>query len=187
MDWLQFFASAIASLALPGALVISVLLLRSELIRLLRRVRRLKYGDAEAEFGEKLEEVEEDIAGLPTPAAPFHENELRRHKSANFEKFSNNSAVFISWLEVKSAILNLARSAKLLESNMPASRAAQFLLKNELIDHATYRAIRELQELRNIAVHPNDARLVTDEEAKRFGMLADKVAAVLEDRRLAIR
>lgn len=82
--------------------------------------------------------------------------------------------------------MNLARTAKLLETNMPASIATQLLLKRELIDHATYHAIRELQQLRNIAVHPSEGRIVSKEEADRFKKLAEKVAAVLEDRRLSV-
>lgn len=180
MDWLQFLASIVGSLAWPLAAVLCVLLLRQELLRVLQRLKRVKYGDAEAEFGEKLEEVEEEIAELPTPASLPAKAQL---KLKELERFSYNSAVFVSWLEVESAILNLARSAKLLQPNMSASRAAELLLKNNLIDHATYHAIRDLQVLRNIAVHPNDARAVSAEEAERFKRLADKVAAVLENRK----
>ena len=74
MDWLQFLASIIGSLAWPLALVVIVLILRRQLVDILRRLKRLKYGEAEAEFGEKLEEVEEDIAELPTPTSglAFH-------------------------------------------------------------------------------------------------------------------
>jgi hypothetical protein len=186
MDWLQFLASVIGSLAWPAAIVLIVLLLRRELVQILRRLRRLKYSDAEAEFGEKLEEVEEDIAELPVPPKLPPKKEFRDQYIDDLDRFSNNSAVFVSWLEVESAILNLARAAKLLETNMPAPRAAQLLLKRELIDPATYRAIRELLELRNIAVHPNDARIVSKDEADRFKKLADRVAAVLEDRKRVI-
>ncbi len=187
MDWLQFFASVIGSLAWPAALVLIVLLLRRELVQMLQRLRRLKYGDAEAEFREKLEMVEVDISELPSPSK-LPPTRVSRHQYAEeLDRFSNNSAVFVSWLEVESAILNLARTAKVLEPNMPAPRAAELLLKKGLIDSATYRAIRELLDLRNIAVHPNDARIVSKEEANRFKRLADTVAAVLEDRRSAMQ
>lgn len=189
MDWLQFFASVIGALAWPAAIVLSVFLLRRELVQLLRRLRHLKYGDAQADFGEKLVEVEDDIAELPTPAPVLlnQSTDSFRARFKDLDRFSYNSAVFVSWLEVESAILNLARSAKALETNMPAARAAELLLRKEVIDTSTYRAIRELLELRNIAVHPNDARTVSKEEADRFKKLADRVAAVLEDRRSAIQ
>lgn len=184
MDWLQFFASTIGSIAWPIALVIIVLVLRRELIALLSRLRRLKYGDAEAEFAEKLREAAQEIGELPAPVHRAPKQELT--KPSDFEDFSNNSAVFVSWLEVESAILNLARKADVLRTNMPALVAADILLKKELIDHPTYRAIRELLDLRNIAVHPNDARLVSKAEADRFKALAGKVAGILEDRRQSL-
>lgn len=186
MDWLQFFASIIGSLAWPAATVLVVLLLRRAILRVLPRLRRLKYGDVEAEFGEKLEEAEEEIAELPAPTSLPKAVEQTEQRLQEVGDFSNNSAVFIAWLTVESAILNLARTANALAPNMPASRAAENLLKNEMIDHTTYHAIRNLRALRNIAVHPSDGRLITQEEVGRFKVLAEKVAAVLEDRRLSI-
>jgi hypothetical protein len=65
---------------------------------MLRRLRRLKYGEAEVEFGEKLEEVEEDIAELPVPSSlPAA---VERDESELLESYSNNSAVFVAWPEV---------------------------------------------------------------------------------------
>jgi hypothetical protein len=186
MDWLQFFASILGSLAWPVAVVACVLVLRRELIQLLKRLRRLRYGDAEAEFEEILEEAEEEIAELPAPASMPALGELEQYFSKELDRFSNNSAVFVSWLEVESALLNLARGAKLLERNMPTSRVAELLLRNELLDYPTHNAIRELQVLRNLAVHPNEARMITKEEADRFKRIAEKVAALLEDKRLAL-
>jgi hypothetical protein len=160
-----------------------VILLRGELLNLLRRLRRLRFKGAEAEFSEKLEELEEDVAEIPEPVALPEAVQRTEQRFADVGQFSNNSAVFLAWLVVESAILNLTRDAELLRPNMPASIAAQRLLDMELIDDSTYRAIRELQELRNIAVHPTEARLVSKNEADRFKKLAEKVAAILEDRR----
>ena len=42
---------------------------------MLQRLKRVKYGGAEAEFGEKLEEVEEEISELPAPATLLPEVE----------------------------------------------------------------------------------------------------------------
>jgi hypothetical protein len=181
MSWLQFFASVIQSLAWPAAIVLVVFLLRRSILSVLRHLKRLKYGDMEAEFGEILEEAEDEISELPMPESlpPT----LRKEELREINDFSNNSAVFIAWLEVESAVLNLARTASLLDTNMPASMAAQLLLNRELIDQPTYRAIRELMYLRNIAVHPSDGRVVSRSEAERFRKLADKVAAALEDRK----
>jgi hypothetical protein len=186
MDWLQFWASIVASLAWPAAIVLIVLLLRRALLRVLPRLRRLKYGGAEAEFHEKLEEAEEEVADLPVPTPlPKAAEGIERRIQENGD-FSNNSAVFVGWLTVESAIINLARAAKLLEPNMTAVGAANLLSLSGIIDPATRRAIFDLLELRNIAVHPSEGRLITKQELDRFNLLADKVAAVLEQRRRTI-
>ena len=65
---------------------------------MLQRLKRVKYGGAEAEFGEKLEEVEEEISELPAPATLLPEVEP---SLKGLGSFSHNSAVFISWLEVE--------------------------------------------------------------------------------------
>ncbi len=188
MDWLQFFSSIIGSLAWPTAVVISVMLLRREIIRLLGRLRQFKYGDAEFEFEEKLEELEDDLKELPEPeaASDFGSRILLYRNSQvveELERFSTNSAVFVAWLEVESAILNLARAVGLLKTNMNVLAAARALLEDEFIDEVTYRVVRELYELRNIAVHPIYARAISKSEADRFEKSARKIALVLEQRR----
>ncbi len=83
---------------------------------MLQRLRRLKYGDAEAEFGEVLEEVEEEIEELPVPKSTPHEGEFGQRYLKELDRFSNNSAIFIAWLEVEFAILNLAIAALLVRA-----------------------------------------------------------------------
>jgi uncharacterized protein YutE (UPF0331/DUF86 family) len=184
MGELQFIASIVGSLAWPVTIVAAVFLLRRELRRMLPRLTKLKYGEIELEFRKKLDEAEEVVAELPEPTSlPQAE---QAEKQLQSEQFSNNSGVFVAWLVVESAILNLARSAKLLETNMTARRAAEVLLGRELIDEHTYQAIRDLSELRNIAVHPQGGRMISSEELDRFTRIAEKVAAILEDRRRSL-
>lgn len=180
MDWLQFFASVIGSIGWPVATVVVVLLLRKAITSLLPNLRRVRYKGIEAEFGVILEKAEKDVAELPEPALlPQASQEIERYFQT-FDHFSNNSAVFIAWLGVESAILNLARANGILDTNMSPYRAAQFLFEKGIIDAATYKTIGELQSLRNIAVHPDKIRIISNEEARRFKKLAEKVTAILE-------
>lgn len=182
MDWLQFIASVVGSLAWPSSMVLIVLLLRRAILRILPRLKRLKYGEAEFEFEEKLEEAEEEIAELPTPNSLSQTVQRTEQQFRAAGDFSNNSAVFIAWLTVESAVLNVARRGNLLQPNMSVLQAADLLLDNRVIDQGTYLAIRDLRHLRNIAVHPGEARQITDDEVSRFKALAEKIAAALADR-----
>jgi len=188
VNWLQFFASVVGSIAWPTAAVAITLLLRKSIVSLLPNLRRVKYKGLEAEFGIALQEVEKEVAQLPEPIAlPSASQETEQEVQASYEQFSNNSAIFVAWLSVESAILNLARSAGILETNMPASRAAQLLLENKMIDGATYRAVQDLQSLRNLAVHPDEISTISDEQTKRFKKMAEKVTAVLEDTKRSLQ
>jgi hypothetical protein len=140
----------------------------------------------EAEFGEKLEEAEEEISALPVPAS-LPDTTAKTEQLQQTGDYSANTAVFIAWLPVEAAILNLARDQDILRPNMSSWVAEGELAKRGLLDQRTRAAIRDLRALRNIAVHPTDVRLITSEEAARFTKLAEKVAAVIEDRRVSRR
>jgi uncharacterized protein YutE (UPF0331/DUF86 family) len=161
--------------------VVVVLLLRRPIIGALPNLRRIRYKDIEAEFGEILKQAEKEVAELPEPEKlPQDSREVERHLQKFEERFSNNTAIFIAWLSVESAILNLARMKSILKPNMSPYHAAQLLFDKDIISAATYRAIMELQSLRNIAIHPDEARIISDEETRRFKNLAEKVTASLE-------
>ena len=117
MSWLQFISSLAALIAWPAAAVLIVLLFRKVVVRLLPQLKTIKYGNVEATFGEALQEAEEDIAKLPTPTST---NAGELVVEQDFEKFSNNSAIFVAWLEVEAALFHLVNAR--LSGNMFAFR-----------------------------------------------------------------
>jgi uncharacterized protein YutE (UPF0331/DUF86 family) len=174
---MQFTSSIASSLAWPSAIVIVVLILRKGLLSLLPRLKRLKYKDAEAEFGNKLEQAEEEVARLPTSTRLQKPFSLEHQR---LDELSANSAVFIAWLGVESTILALARDAKVLKPGVPWTSAIRILLDKGLIDSELLRTINELWVLRNVAVHPEQDRPINSEQAQRYKFLADKVIGTLE-------
>ncbi len=63
MDWLDFVASLVRSLAWPVALVVVVWLLRKEIQGLLQRLEKLRHKDTEATFfARKVEEIAERVS-----------------------------------------------------------------------------------------------------------------------------
>lgn len=177
MDWLQFSASIVGSIAWPLAAIIIVALFRKVLVALLSKLTKLKYGDIEATFGEALEQAEREGAALPEPA----QGEQLPPALDDLAKYSNNSAIFIAWLEVEAALLDRARSAGLLKTNMSALQAARELFGRQMLNKQTYQITRDLFNLRNIAVHPASGRFVSDQEVSRFKKLADKVTSLLRE------
>jgi uncharacterized protein YutE (UPF0331/DUF86 family) len=186
LSWLQFIAAVVSSLALPTAAVLIVILLRQSILNLLPKLRRLKFKGFEVEFSEALKVVEMEAADLPEAVALPEASQAIESLQKVKINYSNNSAIFVAWLEVESAILNLSRSASILTPNTPASRAARLLLDQSLIDKTTYRTINDLYELRNVAVHTSDFQPISDQDVARFKLLADKITAVLENKRRAL-
>jgi len=72
MDWLTFISNTIKAISWPTAVIILVIILRRPLVRLLLLLRRLKYKDLELDFGERLEELEDQAekADLPPQLPP---------------------------------------------------------------------------------------------------------------------
>ncbi len=83
MDWLTFLVELAKALGWPFAVVVLVFVLRQSLVKLIPTLRHLKYGDFEADFGEKLEEAEHkaDAAHLPAaePTAALDVELIRQH------------------------------------------------------------------------------------------------------------
>jgi hypothetical protein len=118
----------------------------------------------------------------PTPSS-LPATAARTEQLQHAGDYSANTAVFLAWLPVETALLNLAKAANVLQANVEPWMAQRTLLKRGLIDVRTHEAIRDLRSLRNLAVHPSEGRLISKEEADRFTKLAEKIAAVLEDKR----
>jgi len=181
LDRLQFIASVTASTAWPLATIAVVWLLRRAFTDLIPRLRRLKVSGIDAEFSEKLAKAEAEVAELPNISSlgTVQSKKLMIDDKTKAD-FSNNSAIFVAWLHVESAILNLARSRNLLEPNMPEFQASLRLRENNVIDNSIYRAIIELRELRSLAVHPDAVTRISDEQLERFKVLAERVTGALE-------
>ena len=66
MDWLEFAASIVRSIAWPSVIVAVLVIFRRDLRLRLRSLARLRYKDFDAEFAK----LEENVAALPQEPAP---------------------------------------------------------------------------------------------------------------------
>jgi hypothetical protein len=71
MDWLQFIAAIVGSVAWPMATVTILFLLRRELLSLIPNLRVLKFKDLSLEFERKLSKAEDVVPQIPeSPVKP---------------------------------------------------------------------------------------------------------------------
>ena len=183
MDWLQFVASIVGSLAWPGVVLAAVILLRRPLAALLPLLRRLKYKDLEVEFDREVRELrEEAAAALPplpraVPSAIPEENALLELASV-----SPRAAVVEAWLLVESAARRAIERRGMrpeAERALSGPQLTRTLMHAEVLDNATRAVFDRLRMLRNQAVHAQDFA-VGEASAREYVELSLALARRLE-------
>jgi hypothetical protein len=185
MEWKEFAARVIDSLAWPTCVLALVLLLRQPIHGLVPLLQRLKYKDFEMEFGRRVEEIKDEVASeLPTepsqkPLATVED------KILGLAEFSPRAAVLEAWREVETAALAAARRISKLPFDQRTHVYHAFRLLESMpnVDRSTTGALRELRALRNEAAHAPEFAL-TKQSAIEYAMSAQAIAARL--RRLDI-
>jgi hypothetical protein len=173
MDWLQFFASLITSLAWPVTLLAAVFMLRSNIGALFPYIERLKYKDFEVEFRKALEETAEKsrtaLHGIEMEAVGI----APRDRLYSLAEISPRSAILEAWLQVETvaAEVLLARDPSFsTKTAMAPLRLGEALNRKEIINGAQLEIFHRLRDLRNKAVHVGDAVFKPDEVAEYISL-----------------
>ncbi len=190
MDWLQFLASLVKSLAWPTTLVILVLLFRVPVRRALLSLTRLKYKDLELDFGRELKELEKEAKAIDiTPQPPKSIAPTQRDSSQLLQEAAQlaqrfpEPAVAVAWQavedELMQAVMRLAISPDYPAHNS-ALKNAELLKAQNAIDQRTFELFNRMRNLRNMAVHGgHGAAFITTDEALEFLALARGVVEKL--------
>ena len=188
MDWLDFTASLVSSLAWPVAIAVAVFLLRTPLRRALDglRLRKLGVGPVAAEFGEVVQEAEDAAKELPAPEASVNDQALSTELGPVIST-APRAAVIEAWIAVERELQALADQAGI---DQPTARLGGRMLVNQLrgpgvIDDALVSVLMELQEARNVAAHGGPAT-VERIDVVDYVKLAGRVRTELRMRRQAI-
>lgn len=158
MDWLQFLASAMSSLAWPLAVVIVVCLLRKPIASLLPLLQRLKLKEFELEFGKSVEKVSAEIA-KEIPPAPATNGQSAMGELAALVKIAEASpraAVLQAWLMVEQTAHEAARALGWRPASDKAStdnHAIGFLSRQQAVESDRMDLLQQLRHLRNQAAH----------------------------------
>ncbi|MFW9268754.1 hypothetical protein ACLK1G_16360 [Pseudomonas sp. NR3] len=180
MDWKQFCAAIIGSLAWPTAVVIVVVLLRSPLAKLIPMVRTLKYKDLHIDLSEKLEAVKEELeAGTQDNDHPIPLSAEGR--LLELARLDPRAAVLSAWIDVERALSSLAARVGISPNSGPMAVANELHVKDFLTE-LEMQTFRELRRIRNQAGHQYTD--VSFEEAKSMaemcGWLAHRLRMVEE-------
>ena len=151
MDVTQFIIELADKLAWPLVALVALVMLKRPLEDLLPLAKRLKYKDLEVEFGQVLQAVSRDAAGV------FPELEQdRRSRLIATVKHLPNAAVLEAWDEVDSAAETLIRqqvSEVDLAVDTRYKTMGTILARQALLDTKKVKLFHELRQLRNKVAH----------------------------------
>lgn len=158
MDWLTFVIRLIEALAWPLtiAIVILVLVFRSEFRGLVPLLRKFKAGPAgvEAEFERTIREISEEARA--TPPEIDEEPDPRKITLTELAILHPRSAILEAWRGVENAVrraaLQKATGSPVPDVSTPI-KALHYLVGAKVISFEDFTLFHELRGLRNQAVH----------------------------------
>jgi hypothetical protein len=158
LDYLTFIASIVKSIAWPATVVVALFMVRKQLPRLARSLRKLKLKDFEVEFGEAAEELQAEAQKVlpPLSAGLLQASESKISGHATLSRTgSPRGQILEAWLAVESAAHAVLLSHKFVQPGDDASASAnvRHLLNAGVLNTAQAAIMEELLVLRNRAVH----------------------------------
>lgn len=172
MDWKQFSAALVGSLAWPVAIVVVVTLLKTPLVKLIPMVRSLKYKDLHIDLSEKLEEVKDGLAAENKGSdKPIRLSAAER--MLELARLDPRAAVLSAWIDVEYTLTDLAKTVGV-STNTSIVTVANELLSLGVLSDLEMRTFRDLRRIRNEAAHLPS--LIFFEEAKSMAEMCDWLA-----------
>lgn len=163
MDWKQFIAQIIDSLAWPLVAMFVVWHLKDRFAELIPRLKKVKHKETELEFAELVTELVaeaksgDDLAPAnQTPSVQENYDFLVR-----LAEISPRSAILEAFRAVESAAsIAVVKAYPTLESRSARNSTHRFdLLRGKVLDDSQIKQLNDLRRLRNKAAHMEDFNL----------------------------
>ncbi len=173
MDGLTFTSELVKALAWPVATVTIVVFLRRPMGRLLVLLKRVKYGDVEAEFGDGVKEATKEAEEVLAIVEDTKTEPTISDRLAGLLALSPNAAVLDAWREVEKTARAMIRR-KGVNPPPPSAKPLlirDFLAKNHMLAPEEQKIFDRLRQLRNVAAHAA-GREVNCDDAEAYLSLA---------------
>ena len=186
MDWKQFVAQIVSSMAWPVLVIIILLIFKTELAKIVQRLAHLKYKDLELEFDKVKLQAEELHKDMP--------EELPAPKSLVFTSLESqvldaverapSAAILLAWSGLETAMASAV--ARLGISPEPPSYRSpthniEMLSKYGGLPKSYVNLLQEMRILRNKVAHEKDAMLsITQDQASNYAKVAIDMIQHLE-------
>jgi len=186
MDWKQFIADLVSSLAWPTVGAIFLIMFRSELAKIVQRLAHLKYKDLEMDFDkvkQQAQELHQEVAreepALKSPVFTSLEDQI-----LDAVERAPSAAILLAWSALETAMASaVARLAISPES--PSYRSPmhniEMLSKYGGLSKRHDHLMHEMRILRNKVAHERDSMIsITQEQALNYANIAIDMAQHLE-------
>ena len=174
MDWKQFIANLVSSVAWPAVVGIFIFLFRGELAKIVRRLAHVKYKDLEIDFEkvkQQAKELHEEITTEePTVKSPVFTS--LEDQILNAVDSDPSAAILLAWSALETAIASaVARLAISPES--PPYRSPMHnidaLSKHAGLSKNHEHLLHEMRTLRNRVAHDHDSiSAITQDQALNY-------------------
>lgn len=187
MDWKQFIASMVGSLAWPVVVALVFLAFKGELIKIIQRVARLKYKDLELDFDKVKQHAkalnlksEQEAPILTSPVFTSLEDQI-----LDAVEKAPSAAILLAWsaLEtaVASAVSRLGLSAGI-SSHRPPLQNIEALVRGQVLSRNHEHLLREMRSLRNKIAHGDEVlHSISQTRALDYATAALDLIKYLED------
>ena len=187
MDWLQFIASLISSLAWPSVLVTALLIFRRHLLALAPYLREVEAAGVKLKFEQGLEQVKSDAdasPSLPVAPAPALGGPLGLGQPADqsvplmLAVHAPRALVLESWASVEHALRAAVGDTGSPAKSRPPNRILDELRSTGRVTPEIAKIVDDLRRLRNEAAHLPTFAIETD-KALEYYRLARRVTEAL--------
>jgi hypothetical protein len=188
VNYLQFIASLIHSLAWPAAVIVLAALFRKPLKALLLNLSRFKYGNVEINFRHELAQIEAyaktiDLKPVPRQISsePRTAEQILNEAARLIDDFPE-PAIALAWTAVEHELKSAATRLGLPSDYHSSGRYIDALQRHGYLDKETHEILRRIQNLRNMAVHGGAApATISSDEAREFVALTAAIVQRLKE------
>jgi len=173
VDWLTFISNLIGSLAWPAAACVVALLFRSQISTLFKNLNKLKWRDMEAQFGEKVDQIREEVREIEDN--PNFRDEPVEPKLIELAETHPHLAVLEAWKQLERSIIDLSVNKLGNERRLPITRHLDELVRAQVLPPQMAKAVRDIREVRNQSVPELDTSL----SKGRAYVLIDTIADIV--------
>ena len=191
MDWKQFFAEIVSSLAWPTVAVVFLIVFRSEVSRIIQRLAHLKYKGLELDFDkvrQQAEEIHKEI-GAEQPRSRSPVLASLEDQVLDAVERAPSAAILLAWSSLETAMAAaVARLAISPES--PSYRSPmhniEMLTKYAGLPEGHTDLLHDMRKLRNNVAHKRDSmESITQDQALNYAQAAIDMTSYFENLRRA--